>query len=124
MQVYHQQAELEALNTQVILLTYSGTFWLESWRKHTNVPYPLLMDHHKEVYKAYGLTKSIWGIFAPRLIWYYLKGLHLPLIKGDPFQLGGDFIVDAEGKLRFSYRSAEPTDRPSVDLLLSELRKI
>lgn len=124
MQLYHHQAEFDALNTQIILLTYSGTFWLDAWRKNTDVPYPLLFDPSKEVYRQYGLGQSIWGIFAPRLIWYYMRGLHLPLAKGNPFQLGGDFIVDSTGILRYKHPSAEPTDRPSPEKLLAELRKI
>ncbi len=42
-------------------------------------------------------------------------------IQGDSAQLGGDFIVDANGVVRLAYRSHDPTDRPSVDTLINQL---
>jgi hypothetical protein len=36
----------------------------------------------------------------------------------DVLQLGGDFILDREGRLAYAYRSADPTDRPAVEVLL------
>jgi hypothetical protein len=44
--------------------------------------------------------------------------------KGDDvLQLGGDFIVDAAGRLAYAFRSAEPTHRPSARELLEQIRK-
>jgi len=45
-------------------------------------------------------------------------------IQGDSAQLGGDFIVDKNGIVRLAYRSHDPTDRPSVDDLLSLLQQL
>ncbi len=45
----------------------------------------------------------------------------LPAKNDDLFQLGGDFILDTEHRIRFAFSSREPTDRPSVDRLLAEL---
>jgi hypothetical protein len=41
----------------------------------------------------------------------------------DALQLGGDFVLDSAGRLFYAYRSAEPTDRPSVEDLLAVLRR-
>jgi len=43
-------------------------------------------------------------------------------IQGDSAQLGGDFIIDPAGTLLLAYRSHDPTDRPSVEHLLTVLR--
>jgi hypothetical protein len=40
----------------------------------------------------------------------------------DVLQLGGDFVLDGQGRLVFAYRSIEPTDRPSVEMLVQALR--
>ncbi len=53
-----------------------------------------------------------------------LKGGKLRPIQGDPSQLGGDFIVDNEGIVRFSRPSEDPADRPSVEALLRALKSI
>jgi hypothetical protein len=44
--------------------------------------------------------------------------------KDDYYQAGGDFLVDREGNVLFAYRSHNPSDRPSVDQLLEEVRKL
>ena len=38
-------------------------------------------------------------------------------MQGDPRQLGGDVIVDAEGVIRLIHRGKDPVDRLSVDRL-------
>ena len=45
-------------------------------------------------------------------------------IQGDSAQLGGDFIVDADGIVRLAYRSRDPTDRPLVEQLLTVLNQL
>ena len=45
-------------------------------------------------------------------------------IQGDSTQLGGDFLIDAQGVLRLAYRSQDPTDRPSIATLRDALRQL
>ena len=41
----------------------------------------------------------------------------------DVLQLGGDFVLDAAGRLVHAFRSAEPTERPAIGELLEALRR-
>ncbi len=93
-----------------------------------NLPFPLLSDPERSAYRAYGLSRgSFWTIFGPKIVWTYVKlmarGRLFRGIQADPYQLGGDFVVDGQGILRFAYRSADPADRPSADRLLEAVRK-
>ena len=45
-------------------------------------------------------------------------------IQGDSTQLGGDFIIDRKGIVRFAYPSRDPTDRHPVDTLLAVLHQL
>jgi len=45
-------------------------------------------------------------------------------IEADPYQLGGDFIVDTKGFLRLAYRSRVATDFPPVSDLLAILSNL
>ena len=45
-------------------------------------------------------------------------------IQGDSGQLGGDFIVDQQGMIRMAYRSHDPTDRPTLEVILQALDEI
>ena len=66
------------------------------------LPFPLLSDTERGAYKAYGLLRgSFWSIFGPKTVWEYVKLIpHGRLFRGiqaDPFQLGGDFVIDGRG---------------------------
>ena len=45
-------------------------------------------------------------------VWEYVKlivrGRHFRGIQADPFQLGGDFVIDGSGIVRFAHRGEEP----------------
>ncbi len=62
-------------------------------------------------------------MWQPRVLWYYtkelLRGRPIHTIQGDPRQLGGDFVVGQDGRLRLAYYSDDPTDRPAVSTLLA-----
>jgi len=49
--------------------------------------------------------------------------LHAPRSGEDLLQLGGDFVLDAQRRLLFAYRSADPSDRPTVRQLLDALTR-
>ena len=126
-QLCPQKDKLERLHTQTVVISFSDEFWAQGWLEDTQSPFPLLLDPEREVYKAYGLQRSVWRSWSPRTLWYYYKkkkaGVKLHEIQGDPNQLGGDFIVDREGIVRLNYLSRNPTDRPAVERLLNVLRE-
>jgi len=53
-----------------------------------------------------------------------LSGQEWKGIQGDSTQLGGDFIIDHNGIVLFTYRSRDPTDRPPVEELMEHLQEI
>lgn len=118
--------ELERLNTQTLIITFSDAYWAQGWLEDTQSPFPLLMDPERRTYRAYGLRRSRWRSWSPRTLWYYYRkkkaGVPLHAIQGDPNQLGGDFIVGTDGRLKLVYPSRVPIDRPPVEMLLEVLR--
>ncbi len=129
MQLHQRKEELDRLGTQVLVISFvENEYWAHAWLEETQSPFPLLLDPDKAAYEAYELESSLFGSWGPRVLWFYLKralaGRRLRGIQGDPNQLGADFIVDAEGIVRFAYYSEDATDRPAVDELLSVLRRL
>lgn len=112
----------------VVLSFVENEHWAAAWIDETNMPYPLLMDRDKRSYQAFGLENSVAGAWSLRTLWFYTKaffsGRQLKGIKGDPNQLGGDFIIDQSGKLSYIYRSKASIDRPAIEDVLQELRKL
>ncbi len=102
---------------------------LTAYLRENPLPFPAVSDPSRTAYAAFGLERSSWGrMLRPRVLAGYLRLIfrgqrpRLPSGREDVRQLGGDFVLDAAGRLRYVYRSAEPTDRPGVDDLLRAVR--
>jgi len=121
-QLRQQQDELSRLNTQVLVISFGADYWARAWREETQSPFPLLLDPQRSIYRAYGLERSLLRSWNLRTMWLYVRlllaGRKWRGIQDDSAQLGGDFIVDADGIVRLAYRSHDPTDRPAVEALL------
>jgi alkyl hydroperoxide reductase subunit AhpC len=124
---YHEEA-IRRLGAQVLLLSFEGEARARAWLSDTDVPFPLLLDPGKDIYQAYGLERSLRRSWAPRTLWHYAqqvaRGRRLYARGGDLHQLGGDFIVDDQGRVCFAHPSREPVDRPPAQRLLKEIEAI
>ena len=125
-QVVAHHADFEAANTNVVTVSFGTAYWTNVWLKETQSPYPFLMDAEKISYQAYNLESSTLRSWSPATVWYYakakLQGREILAQRGNAHQLGGDFIIDLQGIIRLSHPSTDPTDRPSIDQLLTALR--
>ena len=124
-----RQQELTDLNTRVFIISF-GTFpAVQQWMKETCGNFTVLLDRERSVYQAYQLEQSKLRSRSPRTLWLYftrwLQGQKFHDSHGDDTsQLGGDFIIDKQGNLRFIYPSHDPADRPSVEKLLAVLKDL
>lgn len=127
-QVVSLSAEIEALNTNIIAISFGTPQWVDGWRQVTGATFPIWLDPTKASYQAYGLTSSAMASWGVKNLWYYARALargeKLQEKRGDTHQLGGNFIVDQQGIVRLAYASKDPTDRPAIDLLLSTLGQV
>ena len=91
--------------------------------------FAVLLDRERVAYQAYGLERSRLRSWHPRVVWMYIKrwfqrGEFYDSHGDDTSQLGGDFIIDKQGNLRLVHASHDPTDRPSVEVLLKVLKTL
>jgi len=93
-------------------------------------PFPVVADPTRAAYRAFGLGRtSWWRLFSPGVLWRYLRlmwrGTKLRRAEEgeDLLQLGGDFVLDGDGRLVFAHPSREPTDRPGLDRLLGAVEQ-
>lgn len=101
---------------------------MQGWLKETCSNFTVLLDRERTVYNAYELERSKLRSKSLRTIWLYftrwLQGQKFHSSHGDDTsQLGGDFIIDQRGALRFIYPSHDPADRPSVEKLIAVLKE-
>jgi peroxiredoxin len=127
-QVVSHHAQIQAANAQVVTVSFEAAYWSQVWLQETQSPFPFLADPDRIAYRAYGLESSVLRSWSPATLWYYVRAArqkHKTFGKrGDPHQLGGDFIIDPHGRIQLAHPSREPTDRPPVDKLLAMLQKM
>ncbi|WP_395095221.1 AhpC/TSA family protein [Armatimonas sp.] len=82
-----------------------------------------LLDPKRPAYTAFGLGSSVLAAWHPKMFLYYFrllaKGRKLMPVRGNPYQLGGDFLIDQQGIVLFAHPSDDPADRPSISEILS-----
>ena len=118
-----KHGEIEARGAAVLAVSFEPRDRLFQLSRQLQLPFPLLSDQEMDIYRAYGLQRGNLGqIFSLRTALIYVKllakGRLYHFRRSDLRQLGGDFIIDPEGVIRYQYRSAAPHDRPSVDELM------
>ncbi len=126
-QLRHKYEDFRAAGAEVAVISFAQPQAMEYYVRDLRIPFPLLSDPERAAYKAYGLRKGgLWSIFGPKTVWEYVKliarGRLFRGIQADPFQLGGDFVIDGRGIVRFAHRSEDPADRPTMDRLLQAVR--
>ncbi len=127
-QLCQHRDELLHLNAEVLLISFSSSGYARAWSKEVCPSFRLLLDRERMVYRIFGLEQSLSKSWSLGMLWSYIRlmraGRKWRGIQGNSIQLGGDFIVGADGVVRMAYRSHDPTDRPAVDELLLLLRQL
>ncbi len=111
----------------VVLVTFTRPRNLRGFRHRLRLRYPVVADETRDVYRDYGLGRgSWWRIWGPRALLTYARlvraGRKIERPREDTLQLGGDFVVDRDGRLAYAFRSNAPDDRPPVDALVEAVR--
>ncbi len=121
--------ELADIPASVLLIAYDEPSLLEAKMLHDlALPFPLALDSARTTYAQWGLgrTNLLGAMLSPSLNWRYLRlllaGERFLGFAPDMFQLGGDFVVDGSGHIRFAHRMRNNGDRAAVSELLTALR--
>lgn len=95
----------------------------KNYVRQTGLPFPLLLDRERRLYRAYGMERGTWWqIYGPGTIAKYIALMMRGRMPGKPGedwrQLGGDVLISPEGIIRMHHVSRNPHDRPSVAAIL------
>ena len=109
----------------IALVTFTSPDEITAYQRRRDLPFPILLDEHRDVYDAYGMGRGsfldVWGWRAIRRYWQILRpsgpGSRSDLRPAteDTRQLGGDVVIAPDGRLAWAHWSEHSTDRPSVD---------
>lgn len=111
-------------DAEVALVTFTRPRNLRGYRGRLGLPYRVLADEGRATYRAYGLGRGPWWkVWGPATLKAYArllrKGARLERPTEDTSQLGGDFVIDRQGRIAYAFRSTGPANRPSVDDLVA-----
>lgn len=125
-QLRHSYPKFRELNAEVLAIAAVGLGPLEKFARELGLPFPVLSDSTAQIYRAFGLGKGLaihprTPIQFARLVWRE-KRFYRPV--GNIMQIGGDFIVDDAGLIRYAHSSEDPTDRPEAAELLRLIREL
>ena len=113
------------------MVTFTTPEFAVRYHEHHELPFPLLVDPGRETYRTYGLTRGsvgrVWGWRAMKRYVAIIarSGIgELRAPREDTLQLGGDFVIDREGRLAWGFWGAGPDDRPPVADLAAAVAEI
>ena len=120
--------EIDELDLSVLVITFETERQAAAYVRETNLPWPLLVDTARTVYRAYEMRRGgLWEIWNPASWSAYLgllrKGRRLAPPTGDIYQLGGDVVIDRAGRIALHRVEQGPADRPPIEDLLAPVRR-
>lgn len=114
-------------DAEVVVICFSGPDFVAAYQRERLAPMTVLVDETRASYRAYGFGRgSVWRVWGPQTWRAYARllraGRRFRPPTEDTLQLGGDVVVDREGRISYRFRSSDPDDRPSVDDLLDAVQ--
>ena len=124
MKVTKRSDRLRANGASAVFVTFDPPDVLaRSMLADVDCPWPVLVDRPRVTYEAWGLGRtSLAGIWLdPSIYRQYgrllYRGERIRAKGRDTRQLGGDFVIDGQGRVRYS-RPQRRDDRPPVGELV------
>jgi peroxiredoxin len=123
-------AEIKTMGAEVLVVSFTTPALITAFGADFPQPFPVVADPERKAYQAFALgATSLRGFLRPAVVWHYLTLMLRGWIPRGPgkdadiWQLGGDFIIDAAGRLRYAHPSHDAADRPSNAELRDALRQ-
>ena len=120
-------ATLRELGIRVLVVTFENQAVAAEYMADTGVPWSILVDERRELYRAYGLERAKWyHLLGPQTLFAYakeaLRGTFPRRPVADTTQQGGDVLIDPAGVVRFHHVGAGSGYRPTVAQILEARR--
>ena len=118
--------ELEAAD--IVVVTFTRARNLRGYRNRFADPLTVITDEQLSLYRSLGFGRgSVARVWGWRAAAAYIKlmsqGKRPERATEDTLQLGGNAVLDTEGRLAWVYAGAGPEDRPPVDDFLAAVRE-
>lgn len=117
--------EIERRGARLVIVGNGNARFAQGFREDLEVPGTLLVDPELRAYRAAGLRRGRVEVLSPRLIGNAARaasgGFRQGAVQGDPWQLGGAFVIRPGGEVTLAQASREAGDHVAVVDVLEAL---
>ena len=118
-------SEIKRFGAELVLIGNGTPEQGADFDRKDPLPFRLLVDPELVGYKAAELKRSLLAGFRPRTMLRFFSALRGGYrghgIRGNPYQLGGVFLILPSGNVRYSRVSSELGDEPAAAEVLTSL---
>jgi hypothetical protein len=119
----------EELGVRVVVVGFAAPESLAAYRRRQGLDELLVLsDPQRRAYRAFGFDRgSVARVWLDPRVWrryaqLIRRGRRIERSKEDTLQLGGDVLVDPDGRVRWIHTSRGPEDRPTIATLRRAIR--
>jgi len=117
--------DIRSQGAELVIVGSGSPYFANAFREDFDLDCPVLVDPELRAYRAAGLRRGRLEALSPKLAFNAVRalrsGARQTSVQGDPWQLGGVFVIQPGGELRYSYVSREAGDHPPVQAILDSL---
>ena len=117
--------EIRARGAELVIVGNGAAHFAAAFREDFALDCPMLVDPELRAYRAAGLRRGRVELLSLRLPLNALRalrsGFRQSSVQGDPWQLGGVFVIRPGGELTYRHGSREAGDHAPVDEILAAL---
>jgi NAD(P)-dependent dehydrogenase (short-subunit alcohol dehydrogenase family) len=117
--------EIRDRDAELVIVGNGAGHFARAFREELDLDCPVLVDPELKAYRAAGMRRGYVEALSPRVplrgLQAFYSGARQSGVKGDPWQLGGVFVIRPEHRLTYAYRSNVAGDHPPIDEVLSAL---
>ena len=117
--------EIREAGAELVIVGNGAQSFAAAFREDFELDGPLLVDPELRAYRAAGLRRGRVELLSPRMPLNALRALRSGSrqtgVQGDPWQLGGVFVIQPDGALTYRYLSREAGDHPPVDEIVAAI---
>lgn len=117
--------DIRDLGAELVIVGNGAQPFAVAFGEDLELDCPILVDPALAAYRAAGLRRGRVEILSPRLPFHAIRairsGSFQSTVQGDPWQLGGVFVIQTNGELLYRHASRDAGDHAPVGEILSSL---
>ena len=117
--------DIRARGAELVIVGNGAAHFAAAFRDELGLDCPLLVDPDLRAYRAAGMRRGRVELLSPRLplnaVRALGRGFRQRGVQGDPWQLGGVFVIRPDGALAYRHLSREAGDHAPVDDVVAAL---